>query len=100
VTKSLAPGISAATLANLIGSPASNVTFYLNRFRDLGLIDFNGRIRVHRALLNTVLHDRLPGDNAAKPALPDFSLRTGSQPTPRTGCANPSSRARSSAGRE
>jgi CRP/FNR family transcriptional regulator, cyclic AMP receptor protein len=46
----------------------------MNRFRKLGLIEYNVRIRVHKSLLNAILHDQLPDDNAIKPNLPE-SLR-------------------------
>ena len=39
----------------------------MNRFRKMGFIDYDGRIRVHKSLLNVVLHDQMPGDNAEKP---------------------------------
>ncbi len=97
VTKFLAPGTSAATLAGLIGSSASDVTVCLSRFHDLGLVDLSDGIRVHRALLNMLLHDRFPGDNSARPALPGFPFRPGDQPSR---CAHASSRARSSTGSE
>jgi len=41
----------------------------MNRFRKLGFIEYNGRIRVNKSLLNIILHDKLPGDNAARPVL-------------------------------
>ena len=44
----------------------------MNRFRKLGFIDYAGRIRVNKSLLNVILHDHLPGDNAEKPLLPGF----------------------------
>jgi CRP/FNR family cyclic AMP-dependent transcriptional regulator len=56
------PKISQETLAEMIGTTRSRVSFFMNRFRKLGLIDYNGRIRVHKSLLNVVLHDQLPGD--------------------------------------
>ena len=43
----------------------------MNRFRKLGYIDYNGRIRVHKSLLNVVLHDQLPEQNASRPTLLD-----------------------------
>jgi hypothetical protein len=46
----------------------------MNRFRKLGYIDYNGRIRVHKSLLNVVLHDQLPEQNASRPALFDPPL--------------------------
>ena len=56
------PKISQETLAEMIGTIRSRVSFFMNRFRKLGLIDYNGRIQVHKSLLNVVLHDQLPGD--------------------------------------
>ena len=53
----LLPEISEDRLAELIGTSKSAVNFFMNRFRKLGLIDYNGRIRVHKSLLNVVLHD-------------------------------------------
>ena len=41
----------------------------MNRFRKLGFIKYNGRIRVHKSLLNVVLHDQLPDHNAASAAI-------------------------------
>jgi hypothetical protein len=55
----------------------------LNHFREFGFIDYDGRIRVHKALLNAILHDRLPGDNAAKPAIIGIPLQQ-SKPAGRT----------------
>jgi hypothetical protein len=43
----------------------------MNRFRKLGYIEYNGRIRVHTSLLNMVLHDALPEENAQRPLLLD-----------------------------
>ena len=60
----LLPKISQETLAEMIGTTRSRVSFFMNRFRKLGFIDYEGRIRVHKSLLNVVLHDQLPGDNA------------------------------------
>jgi len=66
----LLPKISQETLAEMIGTTRSRVSFFMNRFRKLGLIDYKGRIiRVHESLLNVVLHDQLPGDNAEIPSL-------------------------------
>jgi CRP-like cAMP-binding protein len=55
--ESLIPAITQETLAEMIGTTRSRVSFFMNRFRDLGFIEYNGRIRVHRSLLNVVLHD-------------------------------------------
>jgi CRP/FNR family transcriptional regulator, cyclic AMP receptor protein len=53
----LAP-ISQEILAEMIGTTRSRVSFFMNKFRRLGLIDYNGKIEVHNSLLNAVLHDR------------------------------------------
>lgn len=60
----LIPRISQETLANLIGTTRSRVSFFMNRFRKLGFITYNGRIHVNKSLLNVVLHDQLSGHNA------------------------------------
>jgi len=65
----LIPQITQETLAEMIGTTRSRVSFFMNRFRKLGFIDYNGRIRVHKSLLNVILHDQLPEDNAEKPAI-------------------------------
>jgi CRP-like cAMP-binding protein len=67
--ETLIPKISQETLAEMIGTTRSRVSFFMNRFRKLGFIDYNGRIQVHRSLLNIILHDRMPDDNAEKPLL-------------------------------
>jgi CRP-like cAMP-binding protein len=65
----LIPKISQEALAEMIGTTRSRVSFFMNRFRKLGFIEYNGRIRVHKSLLNVVLHDQLPEDNAEKPSI-------------------------------
>jgi len=49
--------ISQETLAEMVGTTRSRVSFFMNKFRKLGLIDYNGRIEVHSSLLNLLLHD-------------------------------------------
>ena len=51
------PPITQETLADMIGTTRSRVSFFMNRFRKLGFIEYDGRIRVHKSLLNVVLHD-------------------------------------------
>jgi CRP-like cAMP-binding protein len=53
----LIPEITQETLAEMIGTTRSRVSFFMNRFRKLGFIEYNGRIRVHKSLLNVILHD-------------------------------------------
>jgi CRP/FNR family transcriptional regulator, cyclic AMP receptor protein len=50
--------ISQETLAEMIGTTRARVSFFMNKFRQLGLIDYNGHIEVHSSLLNVVLHDK------------------------------------------
>ena len=51
-------GISQETLAEMIGTTRSRVGFFMNKFRKLGLISYNGKIDVHNSLLSAVLHDK------------------------------------------
>ncbi len=55
--ETLIPKVTQETLAEMIGTTRSRVSFFMNRFRKLGFIDYNGRIRVHKSLLNVILHD-------------------------------------------
>ena len=50
--------VSQETLAEMIGTTRSRVSFFMNKFRKLGLISYNGQIEVHNSLLNAVLHDK------------------------------------------
>jgi len=50
--------VSQETLAEMIGTTRSRVSFFMNKFRKLGLIDYNGGIEVHSSLLNVVLHEQ------------------------------------------
>jgi CRP/FNR family cyclic AMP-dependent transcriptional regulator len=68
----LIPHITQETLAEMIGTTRSRVSFFMNRFRKLGFIEYNGRIRVHKSLLNVILHDQLPDDNAERPVILDY----------------------------
>jgi len=63
------PTITQETLAEMIGTTRSRVSFFMNRFRRLGFIEYNGRIRVHKSLLNVVLLDQLPEQNARNPEI-------------------------------
>lgn len=71
----LIPEISEKTLAESIGSTQSRVSFSLNRFHDIGLIDYDGRIRVRKALLNVILHDDFRDDHAVRPPIGDVPQR-------------------------
>jgi CRP/FNR family cyclic AMP-dependent transcriptional regulator len=63
----LVPPITQETLAEMIGTTRSRVSFFMNRFRRLGLIEYNGRIRVNKSLLNVVLHDQFTERNPERP---------------------------------
>jgi CRP-like cAMP-binding protein len=63
--------VTQETLADMIGTTRSRVSFFMNRFRKLGYIEYNGHIKVNKSLLTVVLHDALPGENASRPALLD-----------------------------
>jgi CRP/FNR family cyclic AMP-dependent transcriptional regulator len=67
----LIPHITQETLADMIGTTRSRVSFFMNRFRKLGFIEYNGRIHVHKSLLNVVLHDGPPGQNSVSASLID-----------------------------
>jgi len=67
--ETLIPAITQESLAEMIGTTRSRVSFCMNRFRKLGFIDYNGRIRVHKSLLNVVLHDQFTGHNSERPAV-------------------------------
>lgn len=69
--ETLIPPVTQETLADMIGTTRSRVSFFMNRFRKLGYISYKNRIRVHKSLLMMVLEDRLPEQNASRPKLLD-----------------------------
>src|ERR1700677_5138647 len=54
----ISPSISQETLAEMIGTTRSRVSYFMNKFRKLGFIDYNGHIEVHSSLMNAVLRDK------------------------------------------
>jgi CRP/FNR family cyclic AMP-dependent transcriptional regulator len=58
--QAISPNISQETLAKIVGTTRSRVSFFMNKFRKLGFLDYNGHIEVHSSLLSAVLHDK-PG---------------------------------------
>jgi CRP-like cAMP-binding protein len=70
----LIPLISQETLAEMIGTTRSRVSFFMNRFRNLGYIRYRykGRVQVHRSLLSVFLRDQLPEENSSRPKLLDL----------------------------
>jgi CRP/FNR family transcriptional regulator, cyclic AMP receptor protein len=73
------PKITQETLAEMIGTTRSRVSFFMNRFRELGFIEYNGRIKVHKSLLNVVLLDPSPKRNPERPSAA-ATARTRSKP--------------------
>ncbi|HEX7092984.1 MAG TPA: Crp/Fnr family transcriptional regulator, partial [Nitrospiraceae bacterium] len=55
--ETIIPKISQDTLAEIIGTTRSRVSFFMNKFRKLGFVRYNGGLHVHSSLLNVVLHD-------------------------------------------
>ncbi len=51
------PKVSQETLASMVGTTRSRVNFFMNKFRKLGFIEYNGRIKVNKSLLTVVLHE-------------------------------------------
>ena len=49
--------ISQETLAEMVGTTRARVSFFMNKFRKMGLIDYNGHLEIHSSLLNVLLHD-------------------------------------------
>jgi CRP/FNR family transcriptional regulator, cyclic AMP receptor protein len=78
--ETLIPPVTQTTLADMIGTTRSRVSVFMNRFRKLGYIDYNGGIRVHKSLLKVFLQDQLPEEeNSSQPKLldpPPSSART------------------------
>ena len=56
-TQRVLPKLSQETLAEMVGTTRSRVNFFMNKFRKLGLIEYNGGLKVNSALLSIVLHD-------------------------------------------
>ena len=67
--ETLIPEVTQSTLAEMIGTTRSRVSFFMNKFREHGFIDYNGRIRVHKSLLKVILYDQIPGGPGATPAV-------------------------------
>lgn len=56
-TERVIPKMSQETLAEMVGTTRSRVSFFLNKFKKLGLIDYDGGLRIHSSLIGVVLHD-------------------------------------------
>lgn len=69
--QTLIPPITQEALAEMIGTTRSRVSHFMNRFRKLGYIQYNGRIHVHKSLLDVVLHDCPPEQRSSRPVILD-----------------------------
>ncbi len=69
--------VNQETLADMIGTTRSRVSHFMNKFRKLGFIDYNGHLEIHSSLLNVVLHDQphISGVNAATGKLKSKPVR-------------------------
>jgi CRP-like cAMP-binding protein len=67
--ESIIPPITQAELADMIGTTRSRVSYFMNRFRRLGYVTYNGRIHVHKSLLDVVLRDKFPEKRVKTPAM-------------------------------
>ena len=56
-TENVIPKISQETLAEMVGTTRARINFFMNRFRQLGLIEYNGGLEIHSSLLDIVLHE-------------------------------------------
>jgi len=74
--ESMVPPVTQAELAEMIGTTRSRVSKFMNNFRRLGYITYNGRIHVHKELLNVVLHDKVAGQTANRPVVEGHEPRT------------------------
>jgi len=75
--ETMIPPVTQEELAEMIGTTRSRVSKFMNNFRKLGYISYNGRIHVHKSLLNVVLHDPLPEGTAPRPVQLDTKHTTG-----------------------
>jgi CRP/FNR family cyclic AMP-dependent transcriptional regulator len=67
--ETLIPQITQETLAEMIGTTRSRVSFFMNKFRQHGFIEYNGRIRVHKSLLKVILYDQMSNGKSATAAV-------------------------------
>jgi len=76
-TRIFIPYITQATLADMIGTTRSLVSFFMNRFRELGFINYSGRIQVHQSLHQVLPLEQLPLQNERS-----WQSRSNSTPAP------------------
>ena len=59
LTEAILPKMNQETLAGMVGTTRSRISFFMNKFRRLGYIDYNGHLTVNRSLLNVLMHAKL-----------------------------------------
>jgi len=96
VSEMSVPRLSQETLAEMVGTTRSRVSFFMNRFRKLGFINYDvgDNLHVHSSLLNVVLHDDDGTSVTAGGKNPTAGIRKGSEPPPEPGEAPDTDRAR------
>jgi CRP-like cAMP-binding protein len=96
VSEMSVPRLSQETLAEMVGTTRSRVSFFMNRFRKLGFINYDvgDNLHVHSSLLNVVLHDDDGGSAATAATNPTTGIRKISEPPPEPGEAPDKDRAR------
>src|ERR1700678_1182737 len=96
VSETLVPRLSQETLAEMVGTTRSRVSFFMNRFRKLGFINYDvgDNLHVHSSLLNVVLHDDDGISVTAGGKNPTAGIRKGAEPPPEPGEAPDTDRAR------
>ena len=96
VSEMSVPRLSQETLAEMVGTTRSRVSFFMNRFRELGFINYDvgDTLHVHSSLLNVVLHDDDGISATAGGKNPTVGIRKGSEPPPEPGEAPDTDRAR------
>jgi CRP/FNR family transcriptional regulator, cyclic AMP receptor protein len=85
--ETLIPKTTQETLAEMIGTTRSRVSFFMNRFREHDFLEYNGRIRVDKSLLNVILHDQSSGQNLVNAPLVETGPEQ-SEPALRRAAAN------------
>jgi CRP-like cAMP-binding protein len=64
--EAIVPRISQETLAEIVGTTRSRVSYFMNKFRRLGFIEYNGGMNIHSTLLNVILYDKTPESQRVK----------------------------------
>jgi CRP/FNR family cyclic AMP-dependent transcriptional regulator len=80
--------VTQETLAEMVGTTRSRISFFMNRFRKLGFIDYRDRIQVRKSLLNVFLLDRLPEQDSSIIRIPPAPQTVPDRSTRKAACVN------------